>query len=288
MSCTHEPPYPDPLAVPSQTAAAQACSLVGRDHPELGAHPKAVTLPEGKRTLIDRDWWSGLGPAQRAAVVSHERAHTIIGLDCPCESCADKVGGYMMRSWGFTDAAIGSAYGSLGVPRRRQSDGSTRDAARGALVGAQRAQQGLAAKGLLGTTARDVDRLRTQQAAVGVKTAASTLAPPASTLAPPASTLAPSSLPASSIPTPAPTGHAAAVTASLTPSETKAVASGVSLREVEHQREQTAPASTAASAAPELAAPAAAPPDTTAQAVKVQVIAGVITAIVLAIVLGGK
>lgn len=154
MSCTHTPAYPTAGNMPSQQAAASACTIVDK-HGALTKNPRAVTIPEGNRTLIEQTFWESMGPVQRAAVVSHERAHVVIGLDVPCESCADKVGGYMMRMWGYSDAAIASGYDTLRVPHERQIDGTFRDAARGAVEGAKHAGRGIAARGLQGTHTLD-------------------------------------------------------------------------------------------------------------------------------------
>jgi hypothetical protein len=168
MCCRHEPPYPAPGAIPSMSSAAAACTVVDK-HDQLTKNPRAVTVPEGQRTLIEKSFWESMGPTQKAAVVSHERAHVVIGLDCPCESCADKVGGYLMSQWGFTDRAIAEAYQSLRVPRERNLDGTYRDAAAGALEGAKRGARALAARGLTGKVDPNQRALAVAKAAAAKK-----------------------------------------------------------------------------------------------------------------------
>lgn len=144
-ACRHKPRYPELHAAPSKEDAVKACAIVA-NHPAHDVHPRAVTVPEGNQTLIDAEFWKTLGPATRAAVVAHERAHAVLGLQVSCEGCADKVGGYLMRSWGYSTDLIADAFAQLGCPR---------DASAGALEGAKAATQGLAARGLLGKTPLD-------------------------------------------------------------------------------------------------------------------------------------
>jgi hypothetical protein len=269
MSCQHTPAYPELSACPSKNAAAAACTIVD-SHDALTRQPRAVTIPDGQRTLISRAFWNACGPMQRAAVVSHERAHVVIGLDVPCESCADKVGGYLMSSWGFTPEAIEAGYSSLRVPRERNIDGSYRDAARGAVEGARMATRRTAARGLQGSDFTDEQLLAarasgalTTDALLAVRRQADTaIESPSERRA----RLASAALPASSIPTPPPTGAAADVTA---------VAATTA-------PQTAAPSGTAAAVLPAVASKE----PLFSKDVQTQVIAGVIVAVILAFVLG--
>jgi len=185
-------------------SAAAACKVVDRSG--MSHDPRAVTMPDGN-TLLEKDFWQGLAEPQRAAVVSHERAHVLIGLDCPCESCADKVGGYTMRMWGFSEPAIADAYQSLRVPRQRNLDGTYRDAAAGALEGAKTATRTAAARGLSGSASLSTILAVDKKAALSAKSSGKSTAP-AAKLAAVARTL-----PAASIPTPSAPGSSQPVTA---------------------------------------------------------------------------
>ncbi len=141
MTCEHTPKYPELAAVPSIQSALACCTIVD-SHADLARHPRAVTIPEGQRTMLERSFWEGCSDLQRACVIAHERAHVVIGLDCPCEGCADKVGGYLMRVWGYSVDSIQEGFRSLLH--------WVRDAPGGAKEGAHMAVRGLAARGLLG------------------------------------------------------------------------------------------------------------------------------------------
>lgn len=94
--CTHEPPYPS--VVPSVGECWRRC--------RLGVVPgRALTEPTpdgGDVTRIDAAFFRSLPDDGKAAIIAHERAHALMGLDVACESCADKVGGYLMHCWGWS------------------------------------------------------------------------------------------------------------------------------------------------------------------------------------------
>lgn len=142
--CPHTPDYPDLSKVPTLQDAMSRCKLV-EDQPEV-AMQRALTSVDGVTTRIDSPYWATLDDAQRAAVVAHERAHPEIGMKVNCEGCADKVGGYYMRAWGYAPAVVQHAFSSLRV-QRRQDHG---EIGANAAAGAQAAERGLAARGLLG------------------------------------------------------------------------------------------------------------------------------------------
>jgi len=142
--CPHTPEYPDLAQVPTLQDALSHCSLVEGD--ENVAHQRALTAADGVTTRIDQPYWQKLDDAQKAAVVAHERAHPQIGMKVNCEGCADKVGGYYMRAWGYSPDVVQHAFSSLRA-KRGQDQGTIGD---NAVVGAQAAEKGLAARGLLG------------------------------------------------------------------------------------------------------------------------------------------
>ena len=73
MKCPHTPIYPEPHAVPSIESCMAMCTIVD-DHDHLKNHPRAVTVPEGNRTFLDRAFWGKCDATQKACVLSHERA----------------------------------------------------------------------------------------------------------------------------------------------------------------------------------------------------------------------
>jgi hypothetical protein len=142
--CPHTPKYPDLALVPTMQEALSQCVIV-EDVPEV-AKQRALTSADGITTRIDSSYWRTLNDAQKAAVIAHERAHPCIGMEVACEGCADKVGGYFMRAWGYCPAVVRQSYSTLRV-RRDLGHG---DIADNAAVGARFAERGLAGKGMLG------------------------------------------------------------------------------------------------------------------------------------------
>lgn len=138
-TCPHTPRYP--ADVPTLAEAWRSVKIA---NPDNGS--PAATLPltgGGDVTKIAPAFYRSLGNAERAAVIAHERAHALIGLDVDCESCADKVGGYVMRCWG---------YGAQAAAHAMQSAvGQWRDGYASALEGARAAESRVAARGLAGT-----------------------------------------------------------------------------------------------------------------------------------------
>lgn len=145
-ACPHTPKYPDLSSIPSLEECQSRCKLV-EDDPKV-AEQRALTSKDGQTTRIDAPYWQKLSDAQRAAVIAHERAHPAIGMEIDCEGCADKVGGFYMRAWGYAPAVVTRAYSDLHVARRYEH-GNIVD---NATEGANAAERGLAARGLLGKT----------------------------------------------------------------------------------------------------------------------------------------
>ncbi len=156
--CPHTPKYPDVLSIPSMQEALSHCSLVEDD--QNVARQRALTSADGLTTRIDAGYWGKLDDGQRAAVVAHERAHPQIGMEIDCEGCADKVGGFYMRAWGYAPAIVRSSFSTLRVKRDREHG----DIADNAAAGAKAAERGLAGRGLLGSS-----NLLTQTAATITK-----------------------------------------------------------------------------------------------------------------------
>ncbi len=153
--CPHTPNYPDLSTVPSLQEALSHCTIAEDD--EKVKRQRALTSKDGGSTRLDSAYWSQLNDAQRAAVVAHERAHPAIGMNVDCEGCADKVGGYYMRAWGFAPSIVRESFAGLRVGRG-QDQGHIAD---NAAEGAKAAERGLAARGLLGLpSAKLAARLR--------------------------------------------------------------------------------------------------------------------------------
>lgn len=144
--CVHTPKYPAPENVPSFEECMSHAVFV-EDIPEV-ALQRALTSADGQTTRIDTSYWGTLNGVQRAAVIAHERAHPFLGMDVSCEGCADKVGGFFMRAWGYCPTVVRSTYASLKVERKPEHG----KAPASAYEGARNAERGLAARGLLGTT----------------------------------------------------------------------------------------------------------------------------------------
>jgi len=182
-ACPHTPKYPDIMSVPTLEDAMSHCSLVDGD--ESVAKQRALTAADGLTTRIDNSYWTGLDDAQRAAVVAHERAHPTIGMEVDCEGCADKVGGYFMRAWGYAPYVVHRSFDTLRVVRDRQH-GHIADNAR---CGAKAAEQALAGRGLLGAPSAKLALSRAQTALTAkdvATTAGKVTSPGASRIATPA------------------------------------------------------------------------------------------------------
>ncbi len=148
--CAHTPKYPDLTTLPSFEECKSRCSLVEDD--TKVAQQRALTSKDGQTTKIDAPYWQKLNDAQKAAVVAHERAHPAIGMDEDCEGCADKVGGFYMRAWGYAPQVVQHAFSSLRVQRKREHGEIGANAA----AGAQAAERALAERGLLGKSSTDI------------------------------------------------------------------------------------------------------------------------------------
>ncbi len=148
-ACPHTPKYPDLTTLPSFEECMSRCRLVEDD--EKVAQQRALTSADGQSTRIDAPYWQKLSEAQRAAVVAHERAHPAIGMDVACEGCADKVGGFYMRAWGYAPQVVSQAFSELRVQRKRDH-GQIVD---NATEGARAAEKSLASRGLLGKSTLD-------------------------------------------------------------------------------------------------------------------------------------
>jgi hypothetical protein len=171
------------MSVPTLEDAMSHCSLVDGD--ESVAKQRALTAADGLTTRIDNSYWTGLDDAQRAAVVAHERAHPTIGMEVDCEGCADKVGGYFMRAWGYAPYVVHRSFDTLRVVRDRQH-GHIADNAR---CGAKAAEQALAGRGLLGAPSAKLALSRAQTALTAkdvATTAGKVTSPGASRIATPA------------------------------------------------------------------------------------------------------
>jgi len=142
--CRHTPQYPDLAAVPAMQEAISRCSIVEND--DSVAKQRALTSADGQTTRIDSTYWRGLSDPQKAAVVAHERAHPAIGMEVDCEGCADKVGGFFMRAWGYAPPVVRSSFSELRVKRDREHGHIADNAA----AGAKAAERAMAARGLLG------------------------------------------------------------------------------------------------------------------------------------------
>lgn len=148
--CPHTPKYPDLSEIPTFQEAMSCCSLVEGDKAVADQH----ALTNGPQTRIDAIFWRGLSDAQKTAVVAHERAHPAIDMANDCEGCADKVGGYYMRVWGYCVDDIGDSFGSFKVKRKPEHGVITANA----LTGAKAAERALASRGLLGRSSAVVSK----------------------------------------------------------------------------------------------------------------------------------
>ncbi len=189
-ACPHTPTYPDPMRVPSFEECKSRCSIV-EDDPKV-AKQRALTSADGQTTRIDSAYWQTLTDAQRAAVMAHERGHNGIGMAVNCEGCADKMGGYYMRAWGFSPNVVRSAYVALKVGRKI-GEGNIAD---NAMTGARAAEQALAGRGLLGLSSIDLAsaRLTAAQAAAAATTTKAGASSPLKPTAP--SAVSPATIPA--------------------------------------------------------------------------------------------
>lgn len=142
--CPHTPKYPDLASIPTLQEALSHCSIVEND--EHVAKSRALTSADGQTTRLDSAFWSGLTEAQKTAVVAHERAHPAIGMQIDCEGCADKVGGFYMRAWGYAPEIVKHSFSTLRAVRPSHQGNIAENAAKGA----QAAERGLASRGLLG------------------------------------------------------------------------------------------------------------------------------------------
>lgn len=211
-ACPHTPKYPDILSVPTYEDAFSHCTFVD-DVPEV-AEQRALTSKDGETTRIDRAYWNGCSEAQRAAIVAHERAHPCIGMKVDCEGCADKVGGYYMRVWGYAPETVKISYAGLRVARRLGMG----NCADNALAGAAVAERALAGRGLLGLSG---EAIRSNLIAANLTRPVSSVTTPTGSTAGTAST--PLKPVASPSPTkPEPSGTAATGEPPLTDSTTRA------------------------------------------------------------------
>lgn len=182
--CGHTPKYPDLHSVPTLQECMSHCQIVA-DEPSV-ARQRALTSEDGETTRLDQGYWSGLNDAQKAAVIAHERAHPCIGMQVNCEGCADKVGGYFMRAWGYCPSVVRSSFASLRV-QRKPEHGNIAD---NAYHGARYAERGLAERGLYGASSLAVtDALAKERAllpssAIKPTTTTSTAPPPTPATAP--------------------------------------------------------------------------------------------------------
>lgn len=151
-ACRHTPKYPDLASIPSMQEALSHCSLSTDD--EKVAKMRGLTSKDGATTKLHKPYWDTLNDAQKAAVLAHERAHPEIGMDVSCEGCADKVGGYLMRAWGYGPDVVQRSFHSLNV--QREQDHGTIGA--NASEGAYAAERALAARGLLGVATSVVEQ----------------------------------------------------------------------------------------------------------------------------------
>lgn len=122
--CQHTPDYP--ATPPTIGQAWDKCSLGIVE----GCAKTEPLENGGDRTRIDAAFFRSLSDAQKAALIAHERAHSVIGLDCPCEGCADKVGGFIMRCWGWTAPAVKDAMQSVAGQFRADAGASAFEGAR--------------------------------------------------------------------------------------------------------------------------------------------------------------
>jgi hypothetical protein len=160
-TCPHTPKYPDVLAVPSlQDALSRVVPADAESDPELKVQ-RALTNSQGQ-TRVDNTYWQGLSDAQRAALAGHEiGGHTSSGqgFSVSCEGCADKMGGYFMRAWGYAPSVVQQSYQSLKV-KRKAGQGTC---ASNAAEGAQAAEHAMMAKGLSGLSSTAIAQLRAKQ-----------------------------------------------------------------------------------------------------------------------------
>lgn len=165
-TCPHNPPYPNILAVPSMEESLSRAKLVN-DDPKVKVN-RALTSEEGTR--VDAPYWQTLNDAQKCALMAHEMAHTSrgLGIEVSCEGCADKMGGYFMRAWGYAPHVVKGAYASLRV-KRKPGMGHTPD---NAAAGAHAAEMAMAARGLLGLPTSKLSALRSEHAARAVHSGA--------------------------------------------------------------------------------------------------------------------
>ena len=111
MSCHHL--EPQKLNLPPPKSESYTVLLV----PNLGE--KARTWPPLRQVEIDQRFWEGLNQAQQSALLSHELAHLEKGParrddgGTPCENCADRRGGAIMASWGYSQRQTMGAVQSI-------------------------------------------------------------------------------------------------------------------------------------------------------------------------------
>ena len=95
--------------------------------PNLGE--KARSWPPIRQVEIDEAYWEKLNKTQRAALLAHEVAHFEKGParndhgGIPCEDCADRRAGAIMRSWGFGHSQTRAAAASI-IESGRDAGGS--------------------------------------------------------------------------------------------------------------------------------------------------------------------
>jgi hypothetical protein len=158
--CAHVPDYPDD--VPSFSDAWKKCRVNANVD---GGGASTVPLDEDgtdTQTLIDAAYFRKLSDAGKTALVAHERAHAILGLRWDCECCADKVGGYLLRCWGYSpEGAAGAMHEACGAYRSGAGDAAHQ--------GATAASSRVARRGLAGTL--KTSTITTTRAAAATKKA---------------------------------------------------------------------------------------------------------------------
>lgn len=112
------PPVTSPKSFEIQMLDGMTMDIAGTGQRLKDA--KARTYPGTGVIQIDKEWWAGLTPVQRDAVLAHELAHHDDAQ--ACEPCTDARAGSRLRHLGYSREASIQAMASLVSNRRRSGE----------------------------------------------------------------------------------------------------------------------------------------------------------------------